>query len=115
VLTPFLGGGAAVLLQVAHPLVACGVVQHSGYDRDLWRRLTGTLRALYLITFGDREEAEEAGAVVQAVHAHTCLPQKRSPPDLAAPAGPQREKEPAVRVSRVCPTGGLSCLDTIMS
>jgi uncharacterized protein (DUF2236 family) len=68
--TPFLGGGAAVLLQVAHPLVACGVVDHSGYDRDLWRRLVRTLRALYLITFGDREEAEHAGAVVQAVHAH---------------------------------------------
>ena len=67
--TPFLGGGAAVLLQVAHPLVACGVVEHSGYDRNLWRRLVGTLRALYLITFGDREEAERAGAAVQAVHA----------------------------------------------
>jgi uncharacterized protein (DUF2236 family) len=68
--TPFLGGGAAVLLQVAHPLVACGVVDHSGYDRDLWRRLVRTLRALYLITFGDRDEAEQAGAAVQAVHAH---------------------------------------------
>jgi uncharacterized protein (DUF2236 family) len=67
--TPFLGGGAAVLLQVAHPLVACGVVEHSGYDRDLWRRLTRTLRALYLITFGDRAEAEQVGAAVQAVHA----------------------------------------------
>ena len=68
--TPFLGGGAAVLLQVAHPLVASGVVEHSGYDRDLWRRLARTLRALYLITFGDRAEAERAGAAVQAVHAH---------------------------------------------
>jgi uncharacterized protein (DUF2236 family) len=68
--TPFLGGGAAVLLQVAHPLVACGVVEHSGFDRDLWRRLVGTLRALYLITFGTREEAERAGARVRAVHAH---------------------------------------------
>ena len=67
--TPFLGGGAAVLLQVAHPLVACGVVEHSGYERDLWRRLTRTLRALYLITFGNRAEAEHAGACVQAVHA----------------------------------------------
>lgn len=67
--TPFLGGGAAVLLQVAHPLVACGVIEHSGYDRDLWRRLTRTLRALYLITFGDRAEAEHAGDVVRAVHA----------------------------------------------
>lgn len=67
--TPFLGGGAAVLLQVAHPLVACGVVEHSGYDRNLWLRLARTLRALYLITFGDRREAEQAGAAVQAVHA----------------------------------------------
>jgi uncharacterized protein (DUF2236 family) len=67
--TPFLGGGAAVLLQVAHPLVACGVVDHSGYDRDLWRRLARTLQALYLISFGDRQEAERAGAAVQAVHA----------------------------------------------
>jgi uncharacterized protein (DUF2236 family) len=67
--TPFLGGGAAVLLQVAHPLVACGVVDHSGYDRDLWRRLARTLQALYRISFGDRSEAERAGAAVQAVHA----------------------------------------------
>jgi uncharacterized protein (DUF2236 family) len=67
--TPFLGGGAAVLLQVAHPLVACGVVEHSGFDGDLWRRLARTLRALYLIAFGDRAEAEQAGAAVQAVHA----------------------------------------------
>jgi uncharacterized protein (DUF2236 family) len=68
--TPFLGGGAAVLLQVAHPLVAAGVVDHSAYDRDLWRRLVRTLRALYLITFGDKNEAERAGAAVRAVHAH---------------------------------------------
>ena len=68
--TPFLGGGAAVLLQVAHPLVAAGVAEHSGYDRDLWRRLVRTLRGLYLIAFGDKAEAERAGAAVQAVHAH---------------------------------------------
>jgi uncharacterized protein (DUF2236 family) len=68
--TPFLGGGAAVLLQVAHPLVAAGVAEHSGFDRDLWRRLLRTLRALYLITFGDKQEAERAAAVVQSVHAH---------------------------------------------
>jgi uncharacterized protein (DUF2236 family) len=67
--TAFLGGGAAVLLQVAHPLVATGVAQHSGYNRDLWRRLVRTLQTLYLITFGDKNEAEQAGAAVQAVHA----------------------------------------------
>jgi uncharacterized protein (DUF2236 family) len=68
--TPFLGGGTAVLMQVAHPLVAAGVADHSDYRRDLWRRLARTLRALYLITFGTKAEAEAAGAAVQAVHAH---------------------------------------------
>jgi uncharacterized protein (DUF2236 family) len=67
--TPFLGGGTAVLLQVAHPLVAAGVAEHSEYDTDLWRRLLRTLRALYLITYGSKAEAEHAGAVVRAVHA----------------------------------------------
>jgi uncharacterized protein (DUF2236 family) len=68
-LTPFLGGGPAVLLQVAHPLVAAGVVRHSDFRSDLWRRLARTLRALYLITFGTRAEAERAAEAVQAVHA----------------------------------------------
>jgi len=69
-LTPFLGGGPAVLLQVAHPLVASGVTQHSDYRRDLWKRLVRTLRALYLVAFGTKAEAERAGEAVQAVHAH---------------------------------------------
>ena len=67
-LTPFLGGGPAVLLQVAHPLVAAGVTDHSDYQDDLWHRLLGTLRALYLIAFGTKREADEAGAAVQRVH-----------------------------------------------
>jgi uncharacterized protein (DUF2236 family) len=67
-LVPLLGGGSAVLLQVAHPLVAVGVVEHSDYHDDLWKRLVGTLRALYLITFGTKEEAERAGQVVRTVH-----------------------------------------------
>ncbi len=68
-LVPLLGGGSAVLLQVAHPLVAVGVVEHSDYQHDLWRRLLGTLRALYLITYGTKEEADRAGRDVQTVHA----------------------------------------------
>jgi uncharacterized protein (DUF2236 family) len=69
-LVPLLGGGPAVLLQVAHPLVAAGVVYHSDYNNDLWQRLLRTLRALYLIVYGSKEEAERAGEAVQAVHAH---------------------------------------------
>lgn len=83
-LTPFLGGGPAVLLQVAHPLVAVGVVEHSDYRRDLWRRLGRTLRALYLITYGTKAEAERAAGAVQAVHARvhgrTDVPLGRFPP-----------------------------------
>jgi uncharacterized protein (DUF2236 family) len=67
-LTPFLGGGPAVLLQVAHPLVAVGVVRHSDHRGDLWHRLARTLRALYLITFGTKAEADAAAEAVQ-VHA----------------------------------------------
>jgi uncharacterized protein (DUF2236 family) len=69
-LVPLLGGGPAVLLQVAHPLVAAGVVYHSDYKNDLWRRLLRTLRALYLIVYGSKEEAESAGEAVRAVHVH---------------------------------------------
>jgi len=65
---PFLGGGPAVLLQVAHPLVAAGVTQHSDYRNDLWRRLLRTLRALYLMAYGTKQEAERAGEAVQRVH-----------------------------------------------
>jgi uncharacterized protein (DUF2236 family) len=66
--TPFLGGGAAVLLQVAHPLVAAGVAEHSDYRRDLWSRLLRTLRALYLITYGSKAEADAVGAAVREAH-----------------------------------------------
>ncbi len=69
-LVPMLGGGPAVLLQVAHPLVAAGVVYHSDYHEDLWRRLLRTLQALYLIVYGSKHEAERAAEAVQAVHVH---------------------------------------------
>jgi len=74
-----------VLLQVAHPLVAAGVAEHSGYDDDLWRRLVRTLRALYLITFGSKEKAERVGASVQPVHA--CIRGRTHVPLGVFPAG----------------------------
>ena len=67
-LVPLLGGGPAVLLQVAHPLVAAGVVEHSGYDRNLWRRLVRTMQALYFVAYGSKDEADRAGAAVRTVH-----------------------------------------------
>ena len=64
-----LGGGRALLMQAAHPLVAAAVVRHSGYREEPWRRLARTMTALYTIVFGTREDADGAGAAVQAVHA----------------------------------------------
>ncbi len=63
-----LGGGRALLMQLAHPLVAKGVAEHSGFEADPWSRLVRTLQAGYTIVFGTREEAEQMAAVVHAVH-----------------------------------------------
>ncbi len=64
-----LGGGRALLLQVAHPSVAAGVAQHSRYREDPWGRLTRTLDVTRRIVFGDAEEAERAGRRLREVHA----------------------------------------------
>ncbi|KQZ08306.1 hypothetical protein ASD23_07585 [Agromyces sp. Root1464] len=64
-----LGGGAAILLQLADPRVARGVARHSGFrDRPL-DRLIGTLDYVYAIGFGDEEVAAEAVRAVNRRHA----------------------------------------------
>jgi uncharacterized protein (DUF2236 family) len=62
------GGGAALVLQVAHPLVAAGVAEHSSYREDPWGRLYRTLDLTTKIVFGSTEVAEEAAARIQHVH-----------------------------------------------
>src|SRR5207302_10499142 len=64
-----LGGPRALLLQAAHPLVAAGIVDHSRFAAEPWKRLARTMTALYTIVFGTRAEADRVGAIVQAVHA----------------------------------------------
>jgi uncharacterized protein (DUF2236 family) len=63
-----LGGGAALTLQVAHPLVAAGVAEHSNYREDPWGRLYRTLDLTTKIVFGSMEVAEEASARIKHVH-----------------------------------------------
>jgi uncharacterized protein (DUF2236 family) len=55
-----LAGSAAVLLQVAHPLVAAGVDQHSDFRRDPLGRLHRTLNTTLDAVFGDTPRAERA-------------------------------------------------------
>jgi uncharacterized protein (DUF2236 family) len=62
-------GPAALLLQVAHPLVAEGVAHHSSFEQDPWRRLRGTIRTTMDLVFGDGAHAERAVKRLNSVHA----------------------------------------------
>jgi uncharacterized protein (DUF2236 family) len=68
--TLLVGGGRALLLQVAHPLVMAGVEQHSNYDSDPWGRLIGTLETTFQIVFGDPESSAAASARLRRRHDH---------------------------------------------
>ena len=51
--TLLLGAGPrALLLQIAHPLVAAGVDEHSDFRSDPWARLLGTIRSYLRIVYG---------------------------------------------------------------
>jgi len=50
-------GPRALLLQIAHPLVAEGVDQHSDFRADPWRRLTATLRSYLTVVYGTSVQA----------------------------------------------------------
>ena len=62
-------GPAALLLQVAHPLIAQGVADHSSFEQDPWRRLHGTIRTTMALVFGDGVHAERAVKRLNGVHA----------------------------------------------
>jgi uncharacterized protein (DUF2236 family) len=65
------GWGPAILLQLAHPLVAAGVGQHSqfrGSLRNGLRRFWATVTAMRAITFGTDDEMVDAVARIAAVH-----------------------------------------------
>jgi uncharacterized protein (DUF2236 family) len=63
-----LGGGRAVLMQIAHPLVARGVAEHSDFERDPFGRLVATLNAMTAVVFGTTEQSRRAVAAMGAVH-----------------------------------------------
>ena len=79
-----LGWARAILLQLAHPLVARGVGDHSTFRAGRfarWRRLHRTLSAMLAMTFGPREDTERAIAGINAIHdrVHGRLPDNAGP------------------------------------
>ena len=69
----------AILLQVAHPLVAAGVADHSTFRRSPvspYVRLHSTVRAMRMLTFGTDAQAEAALQGILRIHdrVHGSLP-----------------------------------------
>jgi uncharacterized protein (DUF2236 family) len=65
------GWGRAILLQLAHPLVASGVADHSSFQGSLitgFARLSSTVGAMLSLTFGTEEEAIGAAAAINHIH-----------------------------------------------
>ena len=67
-----LGWGRAILLQLAHPLVAIGVRAHGRFDIGpiaYLERMRSTITAMLSLTFGTDAEVRETAARINAIHA----------------------------------------------
>ena len=60
--------GYALLLQVAHPTVGAGVLEHSNFREDPWGRLLRTLDYVHGSIYGGPELAGDIGRRVRAMH-----------------------------------------------
>ena len=66
-----LGWGRAVLMQLAHPLVAAGVAAHSRFDDGTLayvERMRRTIGAMLSLTFGTEAQVRATAARINAVH-----------------------------------------------
>ncbi|MBX6770271.1 MAG: DUF2236 domain-containing protein [Chloroflexi bacterium] len=66
-----LGWGRAILLQIAHPLVAAGVAEHSTFRAGPWGRLgrlRRTLETMLALTFGTAAEGAQAARRIDTIH-----------------------------------------------
>ncbi|HLI28826.1 MAG TPA: oxygenase MpaB family protein [Chloroflexota bacterium] len=93
-----LGWGRAVLLQLAHPLVAEGVAEHSTFRADARARLARlqrTVDAMLALTFGTPAEALAVARRIDAIHGRVRGRLARATGDL--PAGtPYCARDPAL-------------------
>lgn len=67
-MSTMVAGIRALLLQALHPGAMAGVHDWSRYREDPLGRLTGTIRWLITVTFGDRALAERSSAMVRGLH-----------------------------------------------
>ncbi|MEQ1574125.1 MAG: oxygenase MpaB family protein [Vicinamibacterales bacterium] len=79
-----LGWSRAILLQLAHPLIAAGVAEHSSFRAgrlSALSRLHHTVHAMLALTFGTAGEREHTLDVIRAIH-------RRVHGTLGEPVGP---------------------------
>ena len=62
------GGQRALVMQLAHPLVAAGVAHHSDFPTRALARLRRTLDLSLTLIYGTPQEAREASEAIRAVH-----------------------------------------------
>ncbi len=63
-----LGGGRALLMQLAHPKVAAGVAAHSRFQRDPLLRLRRTMKTMWSVVFDDIHQARRSLDRVKNIH-----------------------------------------------
>jgi len=62
------GGGRATVLQNAHPLIAKGTAEHSGFAARPLSRLHNTLTYMYAVVFGTEAQAQRISHAVATMH-----------------------------------------------
>ena len=63
-----LAGGRALLMQIAHPSVAAGVLEHSNWNSRPLNRLLRTLDLFWTLNFGDRRQVLETAQAINRTH-----------------------------------------------
>lgn len=63
-----LGGGRAILLQLAHPFVAAGVDDYSNFESEILKRLYHTMLFMHNLVFQDRQTAQKALQQFHTMH-----------------------------------------------
>ena len=64
-----IGGGTALLMQVAHPKIAAGITHHSEFRERPIRRLYRTIKVMQDIIYGDRATALSTAESIRQIHA----------------------------------------------
>jgi uncharacterized protein (DUF2236 family) len=89
-------GPRALLLQIAHPLIAEGVDQHSDLRTDPWRRLSATLRSYLTIVYGTTAAARAEIARLDRLHRRVVGPVRDPAAVVATGAISYSGRDPAL-------------------